>query len=233
MCLVVTFNSNISKCLKTFDMNEDRGRSSSTTAGRSRSPCASSFEEDASEAFEDARSELDKEQENSNKNEYDGENDIKVASPFRYNCPKIANAMIGNNSDSCDSPHLLKTKRSYSFNECEADLSDCQLSLPPLETFFDGLNFNGLDLAVNGCGSLATSLELENDILPSTPLTDEQLKHADSVLKDEMVQGVPINRIAEPAPLGNVNLLVFSIRSAKLGQKYLQCNRAISKYLGN
>ena len=188
-------------------MNEDRGRSTSTTEGRSRSPCGSSYEEDASEAFEDARSELDKEQENCNKNEYDGENDIKVASPFHYSGPKTANAMVGKSSDPCESLHLLKNKRSYSFNECEADLSDCQLSLPPLETFFDGLNFNGLDLAVNGCGSLATSLELENDILPSTPLTDEQLKHADSVLKDEMVQGVPINRIAEPAPLGN--LLVF------------------------
>ena len=77
---------------------------------------------------------------------------------------------------------------------------------------------------MNGCGSLATSLELENDILPSTPLTDEQLKHADSVLKDEMVQGVPINRIAEPAPLGNVNLLVFSIRSAKLGHCKNTCS---------
>ena len=39
---------------------------------------------------------------------------------------------------------------------------------------------------------------LESDLFPSTPLTDEQMRHADSVLKDEFEGGViPMNRIPE------------------------------------
>ena len=39
---------------------------------------------------------------------------------------------------------------------------------------------------------------LESDLFPSTPLTDEQMRHADSVLKDDFEGGViPLNRIPE------------------------------------
>lgn len=63
--------------------------------------------------------------------------------------------------------------------------------LPPLETF---LGLGELHWPPHGdAGSLAGSLELENDLLPSTPLTDEQLRHAES-----LITGVPINRL-EPA----------------------------------
>jgi len=66
--------------------------------------------------------------------------------------------------------------------------------LPPLETFFG--EFPGLDLNPE-CVSLTA--ELENDLLPSTPLTEDQLRHADSVLQHELNQtGVPINQLDEP-----------------------------------
>ena len=64
----------------------------------------------------------------------------------------------------------------------EDDFSD-DLELPPLETFFS--------LAERA--SLSGSME--NDLLPSTPLTEEQLRHADSVLKEDLnLNGVTINR---------------------------------------
>ena len=44
------------------------------------------------------------------------------------------------------------------------------LELPPLESFLGTWPPAGVD-----CGSLATSLELDNDVLPSTPLTEEQM----------------------------------------------------------
>ena len=98
---------------------------------------------------------------------------------------------------------LLKEKRSYSLAGCGKDFSTSPLELPPLETFLDTIKFDGLDLSEGICGSLAGSLELENGLLPSTPLTDEQLRHADSVLKDDLVEGVPINRIElEQPPIG-------------------------------
>ena len=66
--------------------------------------------------------------------------------------------------------------------EESTDFSD-DLELPPLETFFS--------LAERA--SLSGSLE--NDLLPSTPLTEEQLRHADSVLKEDLnLNGVTINR---------------------------------------
>ena len=172
---------------------------------RSASPCTSTNDEDASEAFEDAQSEVDKDQGNSwDLNEYDAVNEIKVASPFRYD------ASNRGNNDPCGSLLLRKDKRSYSVAGCESNFSNSHLrELPPLETFLDDIKFNGLDLSEGICGSLAASLELENDVLPSTPLTDEQLRHADSVLKDEMVQGVPINRIeVEQSPLGIENIII-------------------------
>lgn len=48
------------------------------------------------------------------------------------------------------------------------DIGD--LELPPLESFLGSWPPDGVD-----CGSLATSLELDNDVLPSTPLTEEQM----------------------------------------------------------
>ena len=44
------------------------------------------------------------------------------------------------------------------------------LELPPLESFLGTWPPDGV-----ACGSLATSLELDNDVLPSTPLTEEQM----------------------------------------------------------
>lgn len=71
-------------------------------------------------------------------------------------------------------------RRSFSTDRLESDFSD--LELPPLEPFAD-FPFQG------ECASLnADSIELENDILPSTPLTDEQLGVAEEL-------GVPINQI--------------------------------------
>merc|ERR1712223_1116341 len=66
--------------------------------------------------------------------------------------------------------------------------------LPPLETFFDEIP----ELSLNPeCVSLAA--ELENDLFPATPLTEDQRRHADSVLQHELKQtGVPVNHINEP-----------------------------------
>ena len=181
-------------------MNGCIDRASSEDRPTSSSASASANDEDASEAFEDARSELDKDQGNSgDRNKYEGVNEIKLASPFRYDSSNRKN------NDPCESRMLLKDKRSYSMVGCDSDFANCHLELPPLETF---LKFNGLDLSEGICGSLAASLELENDLLPSTPLTEEQLRHAESHLKDEMVQGVPINHIeVEQSPLGIVEIL--------------------------
>ena len=49
--------------------------------------------------------------------------------------------------------------------------NDDELQLPPLETFFDEIP----ELSLNPeCVSLAA--ELENDLFPSTPLTEDQLR---------------------------------------------------------
>lgn len=170
---------------------------------RPTSPCTSTNDEDASEAFEDARSEIEKDQGNSSdRNGYEAVNEIKVAYPFRYDSANWRD------NDPCESLMLLKDKRSYSVVGCESDFSDCHVDLPPLETFLESMKFNEYNLSEGICGSLAASLELENDVLPSTPLTEEQLRHADSVLKDEMVEGVPINRIeVEQSPLGIMEML--------------------------
>jgi len=164
-------------------------------AGRAASPSASTNDEDMSEAFEDAKSEIEKEPVVlQNKNKFEAVNEIKIASPFRYAVTNQRNH--GQN----EAVMLLKEKRSYSLAGCGKDFSTSPLELPPLETFLDTIKFDGLDLSEGICGSLAGSLELENDLLPSTPLTDEQLRHADSVLKDELVEGVPINRIELEQP---------------------------------
>ena len=68
------------------------------------------------------------------------------------------------------------------------DLGD--LELPPLESFLGtAWGIPGLgDSALVGCGSLATSLELDNDVLPSTPLTEEQLLQQTQNANDEQVK---------------------------------------------
>ncbi len=61
----------------------------------------------------------------------------------------------------------------------KSDAADDDLDfLPPLETFFSLVS----DHAV----SLSGSCLEENDLLPSTPLTEEQLRRADSVLKEDL-----------------------------------------------
>jgi hypothetical protein len=62
-----------------------------------------------------------------------------------------------------------------------SEFSDFEL-LPPLENLLAEMS------------SLTGSME--NDLLPSTPLTEEQLRRADSVLKEDL-EGVPINCIVE------------------------------------
>ena len=179
-------------------MDDSNDRQAET--GRMASPSPSTNDEDMSEAFEDAKSEIEKEPvaiENKNKNNFEAVNEIKIASPFRY---AIKNQR---RQDSNEAIMLLKEKRSYSVAGCGKDFTTSPLELPPLESFLDTIKFNELDLSEGIYGSIAGSLELENDLLPSTPLTDEQLRHADSVLKDELVEGVPINRIElEQPPIG-------------------------------
>ena len=182
---------------------------------RSSTPCDSTTNEDTSEAFEDAQSELEKDNENpQQKVEYDAIDEIKVASPLRHGMN------TKRNNDHFESVVLLKEKRSYSVAGCE---NNFPLELPPLESFLDTMKFDGLNFSEVICGSLAGSLELENDILPSTPLTDEQLRHADSVLKDEMVQGVPINRIeVEQPPLGNfITVYLYELKETVLHGTHL------------
>ena len=88
-------------------------------------------------------------------------------------------------SDSIDNIQVDKSSKDI--------LDEDDLQLPPLETFFG--EFPGLDLNPE-CVSLAA--ELEHDLLPSTPLTEDQLRHADSVLQHELTQtGVPINQLNE------------------------------------
>ena len=166
-------------------------------SGRSCSPCVSTNDEDTSEAFEDAHSELEKDPPviPTNLKKYEAINEIKVASPLRRydNASEV--------TDPSESVLLLKEKRSYSVAGCGSDFPS--FDLPPLETF---LKFGGLDLSEDICGSFAGSLE--NDLLPSTPLTDEQMRHADSVLNEEMAPGVPINRIeVEKPPIGKISKL--------------------------
>ena len=81
---------------------------------------------------------------------------------------------------------FLHSRRRYSDDGLEPDFAD--LGLPPLETF---VGFPDLDLDFRGpdCVSLrADSIELENDVLPSTPLTEEQLGQEEEL-------GVPINQV--------------------------------------
>ena len=62
--------------------------------------------------------------------------------------------------------------------QSEIDDDDLDL-LPPLETFFAPLPTLVERASLTG--------SLENDLLPSTPLTEEQLRHADSVLKVDVL----------------------------------------------
>ena len=86
--------------------------------------------------------------------------------------------------------HFARRQRSASeFSELEP--------LPPLEPYLPE------------AGSLDGSI-LENDLLPSTPLTDEQMRHADSVLKEDL-HGVTINRI-EDDPDADADYWGYDIR---------------------
>lgn len=88
----------------------------------------------------------------------------------------------------------------------EPDFSD--LGLPPLETF---VGFPDLDLDFRGpdCVSLrADSIELENDVLPSTPLTEEQLGQEEEL-------GVPINQINDGDEYWGLRHLVNAAEQAE------------------
>ena len=90
------------------------GTDKASSEERPTSPYASTNDEDASEAFEDARSELDKDQGSSwGRNRYEAMNEIKGASPFRYDSSNRRN------NDPCESLLLLKDKRSHSVAGCE------------------------------------------------------------------------------------------------------------------
>ena len=76
--------------------------------------------------------------------------------------------------DSFDNIQVDKTDSHYLDNiqrDSKDILNDDELQLPPLETFFDEIP----ELSLNPeCASLAA--ELENDLFPSTPLTEDQLR---------------------------------------------------------
>ena len=92
-------------------------------------------------------------------------------------------------SDSLDNIQVDTNGPKHSFD-------DDDLELPPLETFFDEIPELTLHPECVSLPSLAA--ELENDLFPSTPLTEDQLRHADSELQDELKQtGVAINQINE------------------------------------
>ena len=93
--------------------------------------------------------------------------------------------------DARSEPDEIRPVPAQQSDRNETYFSDLEL-LPPLETFLDKWHRDlGGDVT-----SLAASLELENDVLPSTPLTEEQLLHADSVLKEELTE-LPINRLPD------------------------------------
>jgi len=127
-----------------------------------------SIDASMSEAFEDARSEVES----------------QIKSPIR-----IGDSFDNIQVDKTDSNYLDNNQRDSKDNI----YNDDELQLPPLETFFDEIP----ELSLNPeCASLAA--ELENDLFPSTPLTEDQLRHADSVLQQELKQtGVPINHMNE------------------------------------
>ena len=112
----------------------------------SKSLCGSTCEEDTSEAFEDARSEPDKDQEYGlRQKKYENEQPIKLASPhFDTGIQRVDDLRPTN--DPNEAIHRLRNRRRYSVVGCEPEFTSSHLELPPLETFFDGLGFNGLDL---------------------------------------------------------------------------------------
>ena len=70
-------------------------------------------------------------------------------------------------SDSLDNIQVDKNGPKHSFD-------DDDLELPPLETFFDEIPELTLHPECVSLPSLAA--ELENDLFPSTPLTEDQLR---------------------------------------------------------
>lgn len=95
-------------------------------------------------------------------------------------------------ADSIDNIQVVE-KLDDELIDCSKNILDEDLQLPPLEHFFDEIP----ELSLNPeCVSLAA--DFENDLFPSTPLTEDQLRHADSVLQHELNKtGVPINQIDE------------------------------------
>lgn len=100
----------------------------------------------------------------------------------------------------------IKSHYSCSFNKSFEDLDKIEkkdelldvdeLELPPLESFFNDIQ----SFPLHPENVSLTADELENDLFPSTPLSEDQLRHADSVLQHELTQtGVPINKLEEPS----------------------------------
>ena len=101
----------------------------------------------------------------------------------------------------------IKSQYSCSFNKSFEDLDKIEkkdddmldvdeLELPPLESFFNDIQ----SYPLHPESVSLTADELENDLFPSTPLSEDQLRHADSVLQHELTQtGVPINKLEEPS----------------------------------
>jgi len=114
------------------------------------------------------------------------EEDVSVFEDARSELDEIAAAASGGCSGA---------RRKSALDDDVPDFSD--LELPPLETF---LGCVGQWPPDGDCGSLATSLELDNDVLPSTPLTEEQLLQADAAIAAGAHGAIPINRLEPPIP---------------------------------
>eukprot|EP00095_Tigriopus_kingsejongensis_P003542 maker-scaffold106_size358372-snap-gene-2.32 protein:Tk03542 transcript:maker-scaffold106_size358372-snap-gene-2.32-mRNA-1 annotation:"adipor-like receptor cg5315" len=86
--------------------------------------------------------------------------------------------------DARSEPFLAGGRPTRSASEDDLDF------LPPLESFLPALPT--LQERASLCGSL------ENDLMPSTPLTEEQLRQVDSVIQAELeLEGVTINHLEE------------------------------------
>ncbi len=140
-----------------------------TRRSATKSP-TTSVDASLSEAFEDARSEIDS----------------QIKSPVRL-------------ADSIDAIHTVEAVEDEVVQAAPSScrrrvptVDDDDLELPPLETLLGGFGFPALEFQADG---ISLTAELENDLLPSTPLTEEQLRNADSVLKELNKTGVPINQI--------------------------------------
>ena len=90
----------------------------------------------------------------------------------------------------------IKSQYSCSFNKSFEDLDKIEkkdelldvdeLELPPLESFFNDIQ----SFPLHPENVSLTADELENDLFPSTPLSEDQLRHADSVLQHELTRSL-------------------------------------------